>query len=153
MEYVDLSLEAIAKSKEESEKGKKGSDDNITLREGMDQYTEGAVGAGIIEGLLPQNLEEMESQFANAELTDPAQAQRLYGMRIHEQNVNNLERQMSQLRGEIEKLKENCEKTQQKLDELQTENQKKMTFNQELLMRSKNLMIWSLQRTRKLFNY
>eukprot|EP01119_Soliformovum_irregulare_P023202 TRINITY_DN8079_c1_g1_i1.p1 TRINITY_DN8079_c1_g1~~TRINITY_DN8079_c1_g1_i1.p1 ORF type:complete len:557 (-),score=194.43 TRINITY_DN8079_c1_g1_i1:279-1949(-) len=107
---------------------------NANLRKNMASVSSGKdVSTGALEQFLPQNIDEFDLMYQDRSELDPIQAQKVYGMRLHEQNVNNLEKQIGNLRKEMQSLEVVYNEMDQKLEEARASHAAKLAYNQRII--------------------
>eukprot|EP01116_Phalansterium_solitarium_P006175 TRINITY_DN1847_c0_g1_i1.p1 TRINITY_DN1847_c0_g1~~TRINITY_DN1847_c0_g1_i1.p1 ORF type:complete len:620 (-),score=223.70 TRINITY_DN1847_c0_g1_i1:534-2393(-) len=105
------------------------------LKSEMSQFKE-RVDQEVITGLLPSNISELESAYASANPQDaltPAQAQKLRGVRLHEQTLTRLQNDIKKRQEEMLSLKSVYESVQERHEKAQAAMNNKTVYNERIV--------------------
>jgi len=130
--------ESLGGSKKSSAKDEEEERRQNDLKKEMTQITgTGKVGADVVGGLLPTNLEELEARFASEDdefqgMT-PEQAQKRYALKRHDQAVHDIQMQIAAQKQAATQLKQQFSEIENQLDEMEAEYNKVIAYNQRII--------------------
>jgi len=129
----DLGGKGTSKAQEEEEEEKRK---RQALKQELTSYTaSGRVDKDVVGGLLPTNIDELENQykFDEDEGADASQNSQKFGLRMHEQQVHKLERDITEQKGVLTALKQQYNEQDAKLKEIQALYNQKSAYNQRII--------------------
>ncbi|PRP79347.1 hypothetical protein PROFUN_12948 [Planoprotostelium fungivorum] len=105
---------------------------NEALKQQMTQFdSSGRVNTNILGDLLPDNIEELENMYQNTDEYSE-ESQRLFGAKLHQQNVHKLQRDIAAQQEEGQRLRQHVDETTRKFEETQAEYSQKHEYNQRI---------------------
>ena len=120
------------KTNEEEEEEKRKRNE---LKKEMKQYVQqNNVNNQILGDLLPTNIQELEDQYqyTEEEETGENNNQQRFGMRMHEQQVNKIEHEITQQKNKLQNNKNKYEEYQEQYKEIQSIYNQKYSYNERI---------------------